>query len=600
MVFYKAANNCGFLFFKGHVSSMKKLAMLTVKGAIGLVPKAVRNKLKTNHKLTEFYSRSLQRSGLFYGFPSKKKSAALYNTFLKYQEKKIENEGVSSSDIKNIRAIVIGEHRLSRTFESLISAGIDPSVIYVVSSKQTDDQITRFSNLQAALEKLKKVGPELGYTFFINSGDRLVPAALKLMLQRTKLKVTSDASLVYCDTDFINAKQQRVSPHFLPDWNPELQLSTAYVSTGVMVLNSLLHSIDVFASTVAGLVTEMWLKAPNSVIEHVPFTLVHRDSDKDGCCTELDDIRALLEKHTKSTIAYNEEQGINHVQWLCSAQPLVSLIIPTKNGKELVEACIESILEKTTYQNFEILLIDNGSDEPASLAYFEELNKHPKVRVLNYPGVFNYSAINNFGVQHVSESSEVVGLINNDIEVIRPDWLTSMVGHAQREDIGCVGAKLLYSDGRIQHAGVVLGYGAGAGHAHKYFPRYHPGYMKRLIATQNYSAVTAACLLVKKSLFEDVGGLNETELTVAFNDVDFCLRVKEKGVRNVYCAEAELYHHESVSRGLDHAPEKAARFNRELAYLKDKWSSYIEHDPAYSPNLTLRRENFSVKTKEEF
>ncbi len=203
-------------------------------------------------------------------------------------------------------------------------------------------------------------------------------------------------------------------------------------------------------------------------------------------------------------------------------------------------------------------------------------------------------------MQHACDKSTIIGLINNDIEVIDPNWLSAMVGYASREDVGCVGAKLLYSDGRIQHAGVVMGYGGGAGHAHKYFPRYHPGYIKRLIATQNYSAVTAACLLVKKSLFTKVGGLNEKDLTVAFNDVDFCLKVQETGVRNVYCAEAELYHHESVSRGTDHAPEKAARFNRELQYLKAKWGKYIEHDPAYSPNLTLMRENFSVKTKEEF
>ena len=190
-------------------------------------------------------------------------------------------------------------------------------------------------------------------------------------------------------------------------------------------------------------------------------------------------------------------------------------------------------------------------------------------------------------------------LINNDIEVISPEWLTYMVGHVMRDDIGCVGAKLLYSDGRIQHAGVVLGYGGGAGHAHKYFPRYHPGYLKRLAATQNYSAVTAACLLVKRSHFGAVGGLDEENLAVAFNDVDFCLRVRELGVRNLYCAEAELYHHESVSRGLDISPEKAARFNRELEYLQTKWSHVIKHDPAYNPNLTLKRENFALKTKEE-
>lgn len=308
----------------------------------------------------------------------------------------------------------------------------------------------------------------------------------------------------------------------------------------------------------------------------------------------------MIESCIPAIPSYNEDLAVNTIQWPVESEPLVSLIIPTKNGKALVKACIESILEKTVYQNYEILLIDNGSDEKESLDYFSELDKHSKIRVLRYPGEFNYSAINNFGAQHACNDSTVIGLINNDIEVINPHWLTSMVGHAMRSDVGCVGAKLLYSDGRIQHAGVVLGYGGGAGHAHKYFPRYHPGYMKRLIATQNYSAVTAACLLVRKSLFVEVGGLNEKDLTVAFNDVDFCLRVKELGVRNIYCAEAELYHHESVSRGLDHAPAKAARFNRELEYLKVQWKNYIEHDPAYSPNLTLLRENFSIKAKEEF
>ena len=255
-------------------------------------------------------------------------------------------------------------------------------------------------------------------------------------------------------------------------------------------------------------------------------------------------------------------------------------------------------MTKSTYQNYEILLVDNNSDEPESLAYFEELNQHEKIRVLKYPHPFNYSAINNFAAQQAE--GEVIGLINNDIEVITPDWLEYMVGHALREDIGCVGAKLMYGDDRIQHAGVVLGYGGGAGHAHKYFPRYHPGYMNRLIASHNYSAVTAACLLVKKSLFEAVGGLNETDLTVAFNDVDFCLRIRAQGVRNLYCAEAELYHHESVSRGLDVSKEKMARFNAELDYLKSNWAEVIAHDPAYNPNLTLHRENFSVKSQKEW
>ena len=217
--------------------------------------------------------------------------------------------------------------------------------------------------------------------------------------------------------------------------------------------------------------------------------------------------------------------------------------------------------------------------------------------MLKYPQPFNYSAINNFGVKHAKGS--VIGLINNDIEVITPEWLTYMVGHVQRESVGCVGAKLLYSDTRIQHAGVVLGYGGGAGHAHKNFPRHYSGYLKRIAATNNFSAVTAACLLVKREHFEAVAGLNESDLSVAFNDVDFCLRVKELGVNNIYCAEAELYHHESVSRGLDISPEKAARFNKELTYLQTKWSQVINNDPFYSPHLTLKRENFSIKSNDE-
>jgi len=260
----------------------------------------------------------------------------------------------------------------------------------------------------------------------------------------------------------------------------------------------------------------------------------------------------------------------------------------------LVKACIESILEKTAYLNYEILLIDNGSDEKESIEYFSYLDTLEKVRVLQYPAPFNYSAINNFGVEHAKGS--ILGLVNNDIEVISPDWLTYMVGHVERESVGCVGAKLLYSDTRIQHAGVVLGYGGGAGHAHKNFPRFHSGYLKRIVATNNYSAVTAACLLVKRAHFNAVNGLNEKELSVAFNDVDFCLKVKGLGVNNVYCAEAELFHHESVSRGLDISPEKAARFKRELAYLQTTWSDFIENDPAYNPNLTLKRENFSIKS----
>lgn len=578
-------------YVKGSVSSMKKLAMLTVKGAVGLIPKAVRNKLKTNHHLTEFYSRSLQRSGLFYGFPSEKKRRALYRAYLKHQGAQLATLSLSSANLKALYVVIVGHAHCAETIQSALKAGIAEANIYVVTTQNVTEMVKCATHVGEVIASL----PNDARALFLNSGDELMPDGLEVFDFKS-----NSADIVYCDTDRISAKNQRISPYFLPDWNPDLQLSTGYVSTGVLIRTNIAKQASITACSIAGMIAELWLKNASISVQHIPFTLVHRVNSKLLQEDALRDIREAVSTYGEATSAYNQQLGVNLVQWPVFSKPKVSLIIPTKNGKDLVKACVESILEKTTYQNFEILLIDNNSDEQDSLDYFDELNRHQKIRVLRYPEPFNYSAINNFGVKHTCPDSEVIGLINNDIEVIKPEWLTHMVGHALREDVGCVGAKLLYSDDRVQHAGVVLGYGGGAGHAHKYFPRYHPGYMKRLIATQNYSAVTAACLLVKKSLFNAVGGLNEKDLAVAFNDVDFCLRVKEAGVRNVYCAEAELYHHESVSRGTDHAPEKAARFNRELAYLKNTWAGYIQHDPAYSPNLTLKRENFSVKTKEEF
>ena len=451
---------------------MKKLAMLTVKGAIGLVPKAVRNKLKTNHKLTEFYSRSLQRSGLFYGFPSEKKRMALYTAYLKEQDSKLASLDLPSANFDDLYVIIVGHKNCAKTIRSVAQAGVNQENIWVVTKQNIADKVRSAASISEVVEKI----PANAQAFFLNSGDEVTQNALEAFSLNFK-----SADIAYCDTDRLSSKKQRVSPYFLPDWNPDLQLSTAYVSTGVLANVEVLKRASINAVSIAGMITELWFNNASIHVQHLAYTLVHRNKSLVVWRESLEDVCRVLDNKTDARSAYNEQQGINHIQWPTISEPKVSLIIPTKNGKALVKACIDSILEKTTYQNFEILLIDNGSDEPESLDYFELLDKNPKIRVLRYPGPFNYSAINNFGVQHASLDSKIIGLINNDIEVIRPDWLTSMVGHAQREDIGCVGAKLLYSDGRIQHAGVVLGYGAGAGHAHKYFPRYHPGYMLSLI-----------------------------------------------------------------------------------------------------------------------
>ena len=226
------------------------------------------------------------------------------------------------------------------------------------------------------------------------------------------------------------------------------------------------------------------------------------------------------------------------------------------------------------------------------MAYFEEVARHPKVKLLRYPHPFNYSAINNFAVEQAKGA--IIGLINNDIEVINGEWLEEMVTQAQRPDIGCVGAMLYYPNDTVQHAGVFVGIGGVAAHSHKHYIKKHPGYFSRLYVTQNLMAVTAACLLVRKDVFNEVNGLNEQDLTVAFNDVDFCLKVYAAGYRNLWTPFAQLYHHESISRGHEDNPEKQARFKREVDYMINTWKTNKLQDPYYNPNLTLDHENFSI------
>ena len=268
--------------------------------------------------------------------------------------------------------------------------------------------------------------------------------------------------------------------------------------------------------------------------------------------------------------------------------------MPTRDGIEILKPCVDAILSLTNYPDFELLVLDNQSSCKETLAYFDELTERDdRVRVLQYDKPFNYSAINNFGARHAR--GDVIALINNDIEPIDGGWLREMVSHAMRPEIGCVGAKLYYPDDSIQHAGVVLGIGGVAGHSQKYYRRDADGYHYRLKLVQNYSAVTAACLLVRREIFEEVGGLNEEHLPVAFNDVDFCLRVGMAGYRNLWTPYAELYHHESVSRGADNNRSKRARALGEANYMRERWGDILFHDPAYSPQLTLAYEDFSLR-----
>ena len=264
--------------------------------------------------------------------------------------------------------------------------------------------------------------------------------------------------------------------------------------------------------------------------------------------------------------------------------PLVSVIIPTRDYTEVLKVCIDGLINGTSYENFEVLIMDNDSQEPETLKFFQEVSSD-KIKIIKHPGNFSFSAINNHAAKVAR--GEILLLLNNDIEIIHEDWMRELVSHAVRPEIGAVGARLYYPDDRIQHDGIIIGIGGVAGYAHPGLARSEVGEFGRSALIQNFSAVTAAALAVKKSIYEEVGGLNEENLAVAFNDVDFCLKIQRAGYRNLYTPFAELYHHESASRGPDTAPDKAARFEREALYMKQTWGEQIANDRYYNPNLSL-------------
>jgi GT2 family glycosyltransferase len=448
------------------------------------------------------------------------------------------------------------------------------------------------------------------YVALLDHDDSLSPHALLLMAEA--IDSEPNAVVFFSDEDKIDEKGARSDPHFKSAWNPDLFFAQNYVSHLSVYKTELLKKVGGFRVGVEGsqdqdlLLRCLPFVEPEQIV-HIPHVLYHwraiegstaRDSGEKSYTTEAG-LKALHDYFAANGPDGTEvEQGLvpntYRVKWpIAKPNPLVSLLIPTRDRRALVEVAVRSILKKTTYANYEILILDNGSVEPSTLEFFDKIQDEDKrVRVERYDYPFNYSAINNFGV--AKSNGSIVGLVNNDIEVISPDWLTEMVRHSSRTDVGCVGAKLYYDNGQIQHAGVILGLGGVAGHSHKYFDRDSFGYFHRLILPQNLSAVTAACLLVRKEVYKEVGGLDETNLTVAFNDVDFCLRVGEAGYRNLWTPYAELYHHESISRGAEDSPEKLKRFGSEVGYMRSRWGHLLDADPYYSQNLTKDREDFSI------
>tara|TARA_R110002051_G_scaffold315152_1_gene393091 strand:+ start:12617 stop:15190 length:2574 start_codon:yes stop_codon:yes gene_type:complete len=420
-----------------------------------------------------------------------------------------------------------------------------------------------------------------------------------------------DAELIYSDEDKLDHTGARYGPYFKPEYSQFLLYGQNYfnhltVHKAENVREAGGWQLGYEGSQDFDLNLRIIEMVEPEKIVHIPKILYHWRAVAGSTAVDVAEKsyaweagkRALHDhfERTGQAVVVGRTPGYPYYQvsWaLPHPAPKVSLVIPTRDRAGLVRVCVNSIIEKTAYPDYEIIIIDNQSREMETLILFDELTEDPRVRVLKYDDEFNFSSINNFGVTHAK--GDIVGLINNDIEVINADWLWNMVVLAAREDVGCVGAMLYYPNDTIQHAGVVVGIGGVAGHSHKYLPRGAQGYFARLQLVHDVTAVTAACLVVRKSVYQEVGGLNEADLRIAFNDVDFCLKVDEAGYRNVWTPRAELYHHESVSRGDEDSPEKKMRFQKEVEYMLKRWATDSRADRFYSPNLTLLWEDFRLR-----
>lgn len=425
-----------------------------------------------------------------------------------------------------------------------------------------------------------------------------------------------EALILYSDEDKIDLEGNRTAPYFKSDWNERLVYEQNMISHLGVYNAELIQRIGGFRAGLEGAQDyDLLLRASEHVkasqIVHIPEILYHWRmlpgstalATNEKSYAQIAGSKALHDAANRrglsADIAADPDTGYYRLAFRPPENPpLVTIVIPTRDGLDILEPCITSILEKTRYENFEILIIDNQSEREETLTYFAELKKNSRIRVLLYDDIFNYSAINNFAVSNAN--GDLVCLLNNDTEVISENWLDEMVAELSQAGVGAVGAKLLYTDGTIQHAGVVLGAGGDPGvaaHSLVGLPGNDPGYFAHAALSREVSAVTAACLLTRKDVFEEVGGLNEADLKVAFNDVDFCMKIRKSGYKIIWTPHAALYHHESKSRGLEDTPEKKARFEKEVRYMIDKWGDTLLVDPYYNPNLTLNGDTYTIAKK---
>lgn len=437
--------------------------------------------------------------------------------------------------------------------------------------------------------------------------DLLSPEALYQCAKAVQKEPQTD--VIYSDEDKVDMSGKKFfEPHFKSDYNIDLLCTMNYICHLFVVRKDVMERAGLFESCYDGAQDHDFILRCTEKAEHIvhiPKVLYHWRCHAQSTSENPESKLYAFENGCKAVKAHYDRIGIPaeveqgpfygmyRTHYLWKEQPLVSILIPNKDHAADLKKCMDSIEEKSTYRNFEFIIVENNSTEEETFAYYKEIEKRDNVRVLYYKEDFNYSRINNFGAKEAN--GEYVLLLNNDTEMIEPDSIKEMLDVCMRPDVGIVGAKLIFEDNTIQHAGVIIGFGGVAGHAFIGQDRDDNGYFSRIISVQDLSAVTAACLMVRRSVFDEVEGLNE-EFKVAFNDIDFCLKVRKAGYLVVYNPYAQFYHYESKSRGQEDSADKVARFQQEIGLFGERWGELLEHgDPYYNPNLTLDKADFSLK-----
>lgn len=558
--------------------------------------------------------RASVRSALFYD-PSKKEE---YNEWLKQNEKingyeKLKYEPLISFIIPVYN---VEEKYLNECIESILAQSYQKFEICIVddasTKKETLEALERYKDNKKIHIKHRKKNGHISvasndaltmakgeYVALMDDDDTIAPDALAEVVK--VLNKDKKIDMIYTDEDKIDLEGERCDPNFKPDYSPDTLLSVNYMSHLGVLRKKIVDEIGGFRKGYEGAQDyDLYLRFTEKAkkIHHIPRVLYHWRMIPGSTSMTIENKgyaadngkkaieSALKRRKMDAHVVKDEKSKYYQVVYDFKEQPLVSILIPTKNQAEVTRACLKSIYDKTTYKNFEVIMIDNGSTEQETLELFDEYkSEHDNFRVMRKDIPFNYSKLNNLAAKKAK--GECLVLLNNDTEVITPEWLEYLVGYAMRPHAGAVGAKLLYPDETIQHAGVILGLGGVASHAYIGMERDDMGIYGRLRVPYNYAAVTGACLAVSREKFEEVGGLEE-DLKVAYNDIDFCLKLLEKGYYNVFLPMVELYHHESKSRGSDLDADKIDRFNAEQDYMWEKWGDVLAEDRFYNLNYANR------------